>query len=619
MAVRVLSSGDPSVVRRTEGLLAYATVLYGAAGALLGLAVGLAAALGRDRGGAARRARGTGALVLGLAGALLLSLLGPRFSAARLPLRAAAALGILAAALLLGVLAARFVRARRAPRLGLRTALVLAALVLLGAWGRALAAARGLDRPHAPAAPAAADAATHRPNIVLVVVDTLRADALSCYGGPAGLTPNVQRLAERGVVFDRAISGASWTIPSVASILTSSYPREHGVLDFSNGLRPDAELLPQVLRAAGYHTRAEMGNVFLGRSRGFARGFDFFDQFDFQPQADLLLSGTLEELLRLGGPLRQVPRSAHPILWPDARFPFVTTRLSPNVHDADLDDWLFDFEPPPGDRPLFLYVQYVAPHSPYLEHPYRFLKSWPPFLKADLERLHELYLGEVAYADQAFGELLDRLDGAGVLDDSIVVFTADHGEEFQEHGGWEHGHSVYQEVVHVPLVVAGPGIAPGVRVQRTVSLVDLGATLAELAGAPRAEAFEGRSLAPLLCGAPGGDEAVAEKGVFSEVASKTLNPGHSDFALLEGRWKLVLRRPDEGEEQLLVFDLSADPGEQHPLDPVPAEAAPLVAKLREYAARRAKSSAASVDEDQLAKMRALGYAGGSKKAKDEEP
>jgi len=318
----------------------------------------------------------------------------------------------------------------------------------------------------------AGSAAPRRPNIVLIVIDTLRADHVGFIGNPRGLTPAIDSLAAGGVVFRRAYAQSSWTKPSIASLLTSRYQSDHGVIGFESQLAERETTLPEVLRDNGYATGAFVANPVLRSDMGFAQGYD---EYQVAAAWDVL----------------------------DVR-----TREWMNMHSVR---WVRQTLP----RPFFLYLQYMEPHLPYRPTSKFAMvfedRAWPdlkllnralarnmqlsPEMLADVK---DVYDAEVAEADRRVGVVLEALRGAGALNDAIVVVTADHGEEFGDHGGLLHGSTLYEEVIHVPLVIAAAGGARGVGVDEPVELIDVPPTVLDLAGVPAPSSFRGRSRRALV-------------------------------------------------------------------------------------------------------------------------
>ena len=303
-----------------------------------------------------------------------------------------------------------------------------------------------------PAAPSAAGGAapTGKPSILLVSIDTLRADHVGCFGDRNAATPNLDRWAAEGVLFEHAATPVPITLPAHATLLTGRLPHRHGLRD--NGiyrLPEDVPTLAEGLVGAGYATAAVVGAVVLDRQYGIARGFQRYDD-------------------AIGG----------------ERSLAIAERPAGAVTDAAL-------RAARGlQSPYFLFVHYYDPHAAYAPP--------PPFDERFRSRPYD---GEVAYVDEQLGRLRTGLEALGLLRDTVVVLTADHGEGLGEHGEEAHGVFLYQSTLHVPLVVAAPGRWPaGRRVASPVSLADVTPTLLELAGATIPGDSDGRSLTPAVTG-----------------------------------------------------------------------------------------------------------------------
>jgi arylsulfatase A-like enzyme len=443
------------------------------------------------------------------------------------------------------------------------------------------------------------------PNVILIVVDTLRADRVGAYGGPRGLTPTLDRFVQDGAtVFTNAYAQASSTSPSIASLLTSRYAFQHGlVANKSKTMRDEETSLAEIASGRGYATGAFVSNLLLNHKRGFAQGFDKFQ--------------LLARPFRLPKPRGEV------------------------INRAALA-WVDEARKASATRPIFLYVHYLEPHTPYTvdrasveqtltdrarppgvrEAAWKLLADVPmqrwlgvgiPFGDDGVQAVLDLYDTEVASVDKRIGELLAGLKKRGLLNDAVVVVTADHGEEFLEHGRVGHDAALYNETVEIPMLFRVPGSRVRREVADVVSLIDIAPTLLDLIGAPAAPTFEGRSLRPLLDEPPlwerwFGSKKVAERSAFLEQDNDTVRGlGNHRRALVLGADKAILDRNGTME----FFDLAADPGETQPGALSPERRRRLVELLDETARRAAVDGDAAppqeLDEEDKERLRALGY------------
>ncbi len=408
-------------------------------------------------------------------------------------------------------------------------------------------------------------------NVVLVTFDTTRADHLGCYGNDSVKTPNVDGLAAEGVRFARAYSSLPITLPSHAAILTGRFPMGNGVRD--NGifvLAPDQLTLAERLSEAGYATAAAIGAFPLVARFGLDQGFDLYD--------DDLDSHFVD----LGGP--------RPV---DRKRLYFRERTAARVNEAVLP-WLDEHQ----DDPFFLWVHYYDPHQP-LEPP-------APY---DELYANDPYDGEIAYADESLGVLLDRLREHGVYERTLIVFTADHGEGLGEHREGTHSFLVYDTTLHVPLVIRAPGGPDGRVVQDRVRSVDLVPTVLEMLDLPVAEDLHGRSLVRYLGTEP---PVPQSRPQYAETLSPRLTHGWGELrALYDGDWKYIHGpRPE-------LFRIVDDPGELD--DRIAAEpdiAASMRERLAAFVERHAMregegGSVVTVDDETRQRLEALGYLQGS--------
>ena len=442
-------------------------------------------------------------------------------------------------------------------------------------------------------------------DIIVYLVDTLRADHLGAYGYPGDTSPAIDAFAEEAVLFENGQAQSSWTRATVASILTGRTPGTHGVLRRDDALAEEAQTLAESLRAAGYATAAFVTNGNGGAAFGFGQGFDVF------------------ELLH-----QKKNRTVHASAEDVRRAAFT---------------WL-DTIPP--EQPVFLYLHVTEPHAPYAppadlapaegrdEIADRLLAGMSPearraldniqqqiegrfgkatarfeigsiawmnglgggLLPADPEHTAELvalYDAEIRAVDRAFGQFLEDLATAGRMDGSLIAFLADHGEEFFDHGGWEHGHTLYAEQLHVPFILRFPGGPRGLRVPEGGRQIDLLPTALEAAGLEVPEGVEGTNLAEQLHGVSPPSLALMDLD------------GRRGESLVAGRYKLLCT-----EGSCRLFDLVEDPGEHHDLTRErPVVAAYLERRLRQltHAGAGLQAVEAEVDEELAKQLRALGY------------
>ena len=418
-----------------------------------------------------------------------------------------------------------------------------------------------------------------RPNIVLLTIDTLRADHVSSYGYGRNTTPFIDSLASNGVRFERAYATSSWTVPSVASMVTGLHPGQHGVtrgvvvdsnVVAQRALPLAAKTLAERLSVAGYSTFGITANGHLATELGFHRGFDLYECLGFAT------AGRVKRRVRQLAPI--VRRETAPL--------FVWIHLfDPHAPYRAREPWLTEFWP------------VGLPRHPKLET-LGVVGAGGEFVFDDEKRgyLEALYDGEIRHTDRAVEEIARMLGG---LDDAIWVIGSDHGEELGDHGGYGHGRTLYEETIRVPLMVRAPGIADAGRVvDQAVSLIDLMPTLMELAGIDPDLGLPGRSLVPLLHGS-----------VFEDSpAFADLTQGAHQRAVLSESFKLI----DDGIRHPRLFDLVDDPRERHDLAfDDPAHAFGLYTMLAAHAeatsvvARPLQSRA--MGDDEIARLRALGY------------
>ncbi len=426
--------------------------------------------------------------------------------------------------------------------------------------------ALSVPRVYAPASP--------RRVLVWISQDTLRADHLGAYGYRRNTSPHFDARSRGWLLFEDASASASWTLPSMASQFTSLPPSFHGAVLHDLLPDPRAPTLFQELARDGFTVLGVTGNDLITSDLTMTRGFD----------ALWYLKGRAE-------------------------------KLSMQLLSA-LGEW--------NGGDLALFVHFMDPHAPYLPpRSTRFLfhrphddpepsSNWESLSKVeapgDVEHIVALYDENIAYADARIDDLLGALEERGLLQDAVIAYTSDHGEEFREHGGWHHGGTLYQEVLRVPLALRVPGL-PGARVRQPVSLVDLAPTLLGALGVAAPESFRGHSLLTTLATDGGG-------GGRPILAETQLTPrGEALLAWRTGSSKLVIHAPRGLDKPVTVlseqfYDLQSDPGEILRIESDPRGRASRDAALAYLMRARRQAGAprpASLDKETLERLQALGY------------
>jgi arylsulfatase A-like enzyme len=398
------------------------------------------------------------------------------------------------------------------------------------------------------------------PNVLLLILDTVRARNMSLYGYDQATSPRMAEFATDGVVFDRAISPAPWTLPSHASMLTGHWPDELGV-GWGSPYDGRYPLISEALEKRGYATGAFTANShYLTAESGLDRGFSRFRSDRFTPEMFVWGSTLGRRILRL------------PFILPLLDWNDRPGRKTAAHVGRELLDWLDTDE----HRPFFAMLNYYDAHHPYgppapydsifgsrglhFNHNLEQTDSLPASAGLDEEKA---YNGSLAYLDHEIGGLLDSLDARGKLRNTIVIITSDHGEEFAEHGWLGHGNDLYLPSLHVPLIVVAPGNAPaGTRVAGVVSTRDIAATIAAMTGSDSAHVFPGKSLARFWSeGAVATDTAIAQ--LDSDDRIRPLFPaarGDMD-AVVTPEYHLIR----DGRGDLDLFDLRSDPLEMRDL------------------------------------------------------
>ena len=324
-------------------------------------------------------------------------------------------------------------------------------------------------------------AAPGKPNILVIVIDTLRADHLSSYGYGRPTTPNIDRLANQGVLFERAFSASSWTAPSHATMLTGRLPSEHQV-EWNKNLDNRYPVIPELLRRQGYRTAAFTGNSdWFSRRVGFGRGFIHFEDY-FYSVPDMLVRTVYGRTLSKLWVFRRLGLSTGMLAEKERR-------RAPLINRSALR-WI-QREP---ETPFFVFLNYYDVHEPYVPRS-AYHETWSKSTKVSGTANIDNYDGEIAYVDEYIGQLLREVEAFRLAQPLLVILTSDHGESFGDHGFYLHANSLFLNELHVPLIFWWPGTIPaGVRIDAPVTNAALPATVMDLTVGDRT-VFPGASLA----------------------------------------------------------------------------------------------------------------------------
>ncbi|MFC1677128.1 sulfatase [Planctomycetota bacterium] len=442
---------------------------------------------------------------------------------------------------------------------------------------------------------------TQPKNVLLIGIETLRADHVSCLGYHRNTTPTLDKLARKGVVFSGAMATSSWTLPAVTSVFTSLYPGVHKTTGTQRRLSENITTLTEILKENNYSTAAFVSNPTLDSPCGLSKGFQLYD--DFSVRLDTSLN--LFENNPLDNQGNYISMTSEPVNRPAISW------LNKN-----------------HQKPFFMFVFYYDPHYDYVP-PAPFDTAFDPDYKGridgcgiireprkstrpaqrDLDHIIALYDGEILYTDGYIAELLEKFKELEILDDTLVVVFGDHGDEFYEHGSTGHGHSLYKELIHIPLIFSWPTTIPqNKQIDAIVSQIDVMPTVLDYLGIKYDGFMQGDSLRPLI-------ESQKEKlhnTVYAEVSIH--NNNHFAAAISKDN-KFIL---DLNTDDKQLFDLNEDTNEQLNLyKERPANLIPLEADLTQWRAKNNKfanqfggnedSNKVEPDETRLRELKALGY------------
>lgn len=400
-------------------------------------------------------------------------------------------------------------------------------------------------------------------NVLLITLDTVRADALQVYDPNGAPVPSLQELANHSIVFEKAISQIPYTLPSHSSMFTGTYPISHGVIDNVRGVLPDnLPTLAEAFRKQGYDTAGFLGSLILSRPTSMNRGFEYYD--DYFNKAALIGAG-----------IDRIERKAEEVFY-------------------SFQHWFEKREP---GKNFFAFLHFYDAHAPY---------EPPAYFAPQSEDLKKRYLGEIRYIDFVIGKVLRYLNqDKGVLNNTVVLVESDHGEMFHEHEELGHGFYIYEPVVHVPFILLIPSVETqtAIRIPDTVELVDLAPTLLDLTNIPAPQSMQGKSLLPLVEGG-----AKKDSPAYSETYLAALELGVSPLlSIRNDRYKYIDTALPE------LYDLETDPQEETNLvAEKKSVASDLKRELSDYKRKYFSSARTNrtVSTEEVEQFAALGYLGG---------
>jgi arylsulfatase A-like enzyme len=457
-----------------------------------------------------------------------------------------------------------------------------------------------------------------KPNILFLTVDALRADSLSCYGYKEIKTPSIDSVAGKGVLFTNTIAQSSWTLPSFASMLTSLYPSVHGAqkkqskkMNSCYQINKNTILMQEILKDIGYSTHAFIYNSVISSAYGFTRGFDDF----FNIYRELV---------------KQKRKRSAKFLWRDI-ISFDKNKIAVDENNVialtqNVINWLESNT----KQPFFLWVHYLDPHSPYERYKtYGVNPSYTGRLKdiefvrgllfdhlktgrhnltpSDKDYLKTIYDEEILFVDENIGLILKKLTELNLIDNTLIIFSSDHGEEFWEHDDYNHGHSLYRELVHIPLILQLPGALPqGTRINSQVRAIDIMPTILGMLGVKHKLNIQGKSLLPLIKGEEMGNRTAFSESLFFFEERKSIRTGKYNFIYFTDSQKKEL------------YDLESDPWElENIVDERPEVAYDLQNKLLDFMkdcrniantlGTEKHSKPVKLDEESKQRLKALGY------------
>ncbi|MCP4632973.1 MAG: sulfatase-like hydrolase/transferase [candidate division Zixibacteria bacterium] len=443
-----------------------------------------------------------------------------------------------------------------------------------------------------------------KPNIIFLLIDTLRQDRSSPYGYDIK-TPNMQKLADDGIMFKNAIANGYWTMPTVSSIFTSLLPNSHGVFSALSKLPEDLAVLPDELSNAGYYSAGLVANPFIQHRTGFTRGFNEFHE----------LPG-----------VNPFPKDhTAPNLYYLNKVNYVLYKLFPNLRakerdycDAkDLTDLSIEWIKKERDKRFFLYLHYMDPHMSYYRHPYNgeFARPFHDPREENFEYYSSLYEGEIEYCDRHLGRLIEYLETSGLYDSCLIILSADHGEEFFDHYFWGHLKSMFDELIHVPLIIKRPFSENAGTINTSlVNQIDIAPTILSLVDLEPSAKWDGKNI---FDPSYYNQCAISQEGRLLSIRTLDLKwieaPPHIPAERIKQRY-LILPDPRAEYPTKILFNLTDDPDEMNNLYSNPEYSALMDSLLNlgettlsNLTGERQQHEVIELDEETKQKLKELGY------------
>ena len=431
-----------------------------------------------------------------------------------------------------------------------------------------------------------------KPNIILIISDALRSDHLGCYGYSRNTSPNIDRIAREGIIFNRAYAQSNWTLPSTGTLFTSLYPISHNILSKKKSVPKESKTLIENLKVAGYRTAGFSKSPFFWGNFGFRRGFDHF----YLGQSNFICKS-----------------------WPSVISNILKRLFMPT--DENLTRQALSWIKSNKSHKFFVYFHYMATHVPYrIPKAYEKIyvkedipdRIYSPFHSVEItpaqkRNLIDRYDGTIRFIDDQIGKLVDLLQSLDLKEDTLLIIAADHGEAFGEHGDWEHGHTLYQETIKIPLIIWYPKIRYNQIVSNELAgLIDIKPTILNIVGIKQSEIYQGKDLISQITKE---DSLYQQKGSREEIFSE----GRRGLRCIitSTNWKLISKKTKRKIE-LELYNLEQDPQEKHNVVNLYPEIAKnlqkrLTSRFKEFEKQALKPAKASISAETRRRLKSLGY------------